>query len=89
MPSAPRKLLLNDEGSSALHFLDLDDPGKNWSYEGPGRDLQLVGAGRILRSSPQGYVELDLNDRAVVRVTVAGAHGVIEWHAAFPMGTPG
>jgi hypothetical protein len=88
MPRAPRKLLVNDEGSSALHFLDLDDPGKNWSYEGPGRDLQLVGAGRLLRSSPQGYVELDLNDRgAVVRtVTVAGAPGGIESARRLPNG---
>jgi len=81
-------MLLNDEGSSALHFLDLDDPGRNWTYQGPGRDLQLIGAGRLLRSSPAGFVELDLNDRGAIlrNVTVAGAPGGIESARRFSNG---
>jgi hypothetical protein len=88
MPRAPRKLLLNDEGSSALHHLDLDDPGQNWSHQGPARDLQLIGAGRVLRSTPQGFAELDLNGRgAVLRdVNVAGAPGGIESARRLPDG---
>lgn len=60
MSRSPRKLLLNDEGSSALHYLDLDAPGNSWSSPGAGRDLQLIGAGRVLRSTPAGFVELSL-----------------------------
>lgn len=59
---APRRLLLNDEGSSALHYLDLEAPAKGWSVAGPGRDLQLIGGGRVLRSTPQGYTELALSN---------------------------
>jgi len=79
VPHAPRKMLLNDEGSSALHHFDLDEPGKSWTYQAPGRDLQLIGKGHLLRSCPQGYVELDLASGAVLRsVTIAGAPGGVE-----------
>jgi hypothetical protein len=80
MSGAPRKLLLNDEGSSAIHFLDLDDPSRNWTHRGLGRDLQLIGAGRVLRSNPLGFAELDLNGGgAVLRdLTVGSAPGPIE-----------
>ncbi|MEO8215256.1 MAG: hypothetical protein ABI560_18800, partial [Myxococcales bacterium] len=60
MSRGPRKLLVNDEGKSTLHFFDRDDPRRSWSHQGPGRDLQLIGQQRVLRSHPQGYVELDL-----------------------------
>jgi len=79
MPRVPRKMLLGDEGSSALHYFDLDQPGKTWTYQAPGRDLQLIGKGHLLRSCPQGYVELDLASGAVLRsVTIAGAPGGVE-----------
>lgn len=70
MSRAPRKLLLNDEGSSALHYLDLDAPARSWSSSGPGRDLQLIGAGRVLRSTPTGFVELALEGGAKLREVV-------------------
>ena len=66
--SPPRELLVNDEGNSALHFIDSDAPPRNWSIQGPGRDLQLIGHGQLLRSQPQGFIELDLaRHGAVVR----------------------
>jgi hypothetical protein len=88
MSRAPRKLLLNDEGNRAIHFLDLDDPGQSWSHQGPGRDLQLIGAGRVLRSTPLGFAELDLNDRGAVlrNVNIAGAPGGIESARRLPGG---
>lgn len=67
MAKAPRRLLLNDEGSSAVHHLDLDAPERCWSFSGPGRDLQLIGNERVLRSTPQGYVELGLADGKLLR----------------------
>ena len=63
----PRRFLLNDEGSAALHYLDLDAPAKNWSFSGPGRDLQPIGQNRVLRSTPAGFVELELEGGRLVR----------------------
>jgi hypothetical protein len=67
----PRQLLVNDEGNAAVHFLDLDSPERSWSYRGPGRDLQLIGRNRVLRSHPQGYIELDLERRGALAMEVA------------------
>jgi hypothetical protein len=88
MPRGPRKMLLGDEGSSALRYFDLDDPGQNWTYQGPGRDLQLIGRRRLLRSAPQGYVELDLTNRGALlrNVVVADAPGGIESARRLPDG---
>jgi hypothetical protein len=61
-----RSLLVNDEGNAALHFIDREFPDRNWSYRNPGRDLQLIGDYRVLRSHPQGFVELDLERRGTV-----------------------
>ena len=77
MPKAPRRLLLNDEGSSAVHLLDLDQPARCWRFSGAGRDLQLIGDDRVLRSTPTGFVELDLNTGTLVReVALSGASGI-------------
>jgi len=80
MLRAPRKLLLNDEGNSALHYIDLDVPSRGFTCEGPGRDLQLVGGGRVLRSTPTGYVEIDLtkNGEIVRSAALAGLPGAVE-----------
>ena len=72
MIKAPRRLLLNDEGSSAVHYLDLDAPGRSWTFSGPGRDLQLIGDNRVLRSTPNGFVELELLGGRLVREVVTG-----------------
>lgn len=76
----PRRLLVNDEGNSTLHFFDLDVPERNWMYRGAGRDLQLIGQQRVLRSAPLGYVELDLSARGarVREISIAGLPGGIE-----------
>jgi hypothetical protein len=77
MTKAPRRLLLNDEGSAAIHHLDLDQPSRNWTYEGAGRDLQLIGDGRLLRSTPTGFIELALADGRLLReVTLPGLPGI-------------
>ena len=88
MVPGPRQLLINDEGNGALHYIDLDTQARNWSLRGPGRDLQLIGGHRVLRSSPAGFVEVDLAARgAIVReVTLAGSPGGIESARRLPNG---
>lgn len=85
----PRKLLVNDEGKMALHYFDLDAPERNWAYQGAGRDLQLIGGHRLLRSQASGYVELDLAAKgAVVRqVELPDAPGGVESARRLPDGT--
>jgi len=75
MSPAPRRLLLNDEGSAALYHLHLDRPDRCWSFNGPGRDLQLIGNDLVLRSTPTGFVELHLEDGEPVR-EVTGLTGI-------------
>jgi outer membrane protein assembly factor BamB len=67
MKPGPRRLLVNDEGSSALHYVDLDAPERCWIFRGAGRDLQLIGEGKVLRSTPTGFVELELATGELVR----------------------
>jgi hypothetical protein len=86
MPKAPRRLLLNDEGSSAVHLLDLDEPARCWRFSGPGRDLQLIGDDRVLRSTPTGFVELDLNTGKLVREVTLGPASGIESARRLPNG---
>jgi len=56
--SQPHRLLLRDEGISKLSYADLDKPDKNWYVSVPaGRDIQLVGKGRVLIGTGKGYEE--------------------------------
>ena len=57
----PRQLLLRDEGLSQLSYVDVSHPENNWYVPLPaGRDLQLVGKGRVLVGTGDGYEEHDL-----------------------------
>jgi hypothetical protein len=63
-----RKLLLRDEGNSAVHYVDLADTSKNWHQTVPvGRDLQLIGARRFLIGTENGYQERSLDGGAVTK----------------------
>jgi hypothetical protein len=63
-----RKLLLRDEGNSAVHYVDLADATKNWHQTVPvGRDLQLIGGGHFLIGTDNGFQERNLNDGTVVK----------------------
>jgi hypothetical protein len=86
MSKAPRRLLLNDEGSSAVHLLDLDEPARCWHFSGAGRDLQLIGGDLVLRSTPTGFVELDLNTGKLVREVALGPSSGIESARRLPNG---
>lgn len=56
-----RQLLLRDEGLSKLDYIDLAHPEKNYFVAIPaGRDLQLVGQGRVLIGTGKGYEERDI-----------------------------
>ena len=72
-----RRMLLRDEGNSALHYVDLGDSANNWHTDIPaGRDLQLVGAGRVLIGTDNGYQEYDIASGALVD-EFAGEAGTI------------
>jgi hypothetical protein len=86
MVKAPRRLLLNDEGSAALHYLDLDTPRRSWTFNGPGRDLQLIGGERVLRSTPSGFVELELDGGRLVREVALNGQAAIESARRLPNG---
>jgi hypothetical protein len=56
-----RKLLLRDEGMSQLSYLDFANPANNWYVPIPvGRDMQLVGNGRVLIGTGDGYEEREI-----------------------------
>src|SRR6478752_7429343 len=66
-----RKLILRDEGLSQLSYVDLAKPSNNWYVPIPaGRDLQLVGNGRVLIGTGTGYEEHEiLTGKKVVELT--------------------
>ncbi len=56
-----RKMLLRDEGLSQLSYVDLANPSANWYLPVPaGRDMQLVGGGRVLIGTGNGYEEREI-----------------------------
>ena len=56
-----RRLLLRDEGKSQLSLEDFANPKNNWYVPVPaGRDIQLVGRGRVLIGTGNGYEERDI-----------------------------
>jgi hypothetical protein len=56
-----RHFLLRDEGMSQLSYIDIANPDKNWYVPVPaGRDIQLVGNGRVLIGTGTGYEERDI-----------------------------
>jgi hypothetical protein len=56
--SQQHRLLLRDEGLSNLSYVDSDKPEKSWIIPvPPGRDMQLVGKGRVLIGTGTGYEE--------------------------------
>lgn len=55
------RLLIRDEGISQLAYIDLDNAAANWYTPLPtGRDVQLVGNGRVLAGTGTGYEEFDM-----------------------------
>jgi hypothetical protein len=58
---ADRKMLLRDEGISQLAYIDIANPANNWYVPvPPGRDMQLIGNGRILIGTGNGYEEHEI-----------------------------
>ncbi len=56
-----RRLLLRDEGKSQLSYIDIANPDKNWYEPVPaGRDIQLVGNGRVLIGTGNGFEEREI-----------------------------
>ncbi len=56
-----RHFLLRDEGLSQLAYIDQANPSKNWYALIPtGRDMQLIGNGRVMIGTDNGYEEHDI-----------------------------
>ena len=56
-----RRLILRDEGLSQLSYVDLANTKNNWYVAVPaGRDLQLVGNGRVLIGTGTGFEEREI-----------------------------
>jgi len=56
-----RRLLLRDEGLSQLSYINIGNPLGNWIVKVPsGRDIQLVGSGRVLIGTGNGYEEYEI-----------------------------
>jgi outer membrane protein assembly factor BamB len=65
------KLLLRDEGMSKLSFLNTGDQ-TGWQVDvPPGRDLQLVGQGRVLLGTATGYEERSILTGEKIKEIVA------------------
>lgn len=59
--SSPRHFLLRDEGISQLAYIDESNSANNWYVSIPtGRDMQLVGNGRVLVGTGNGYQEYEI-----------------------------
>ncbi len=65
-------MLLRDEGLSQLSYVDLAHPENNWYVPIPtGRDMQLVGNGRVLVGTGDGYQEHEIQTgRKVAELTL-------------------
>lgn len=56
--SVSHTMILRDEGLSQLSLMNMANPQKNWVVKVPaGRDLQLVGNGRVMIGTGNGYEE--------------------------------
>jgi hypothetical protein len=53
---------LRDEGLSQLAYINQANPSKNWYMPIPtGRDIQLIGNGRVLIGIDNGYEEREIS----------------------------
>ena len=67
----PKRFLLRDEGLSQLSYEDIAHPENNWYVKvPPGRDIQLVGQGKVLIGTGNGYEERNItNGEKVAELT--------------------
>ena len=76
----PRQLLLRDEARSMVSYVEIGNPAAGWQVAVPyGRDMQLVGDGRFLIGTDNGYEERALADGAMV-AEQAGFAGTLSAH---------
>lgn len=70
-PSTHNELILYDDDGK-LWYVNNTEPAKSWSASsGSGRDLQLIGSGRVMLGKGNGWDEYQLSDGK----QVAGQHG--------------
>lgn len=70
-PPAHRELILYDDDGK-LWYVNNAEPARNWSVaSGTGRDLQLIGAGRVMLGKSNGWSEYLLSDGSMVGGTAS------------------
>jgi hypothetical protein len=70
--TSPRELIVYDDSNGRLLYLNSATPSLNWaSSSGAGRDVQLVGNGRVMLGKADGWDEYRVSDG----VKVSGQHG--------------
>jgi hypothetical protein len=68
----PSQLIVYDDSNGRLLYLNSANPSLNWaSNSGTGRDVQLVGNGRVMLGKADGWDEYRVSDG----VNVGGQHG--------------
>jgi hypothetical protein len=70
--SAPQSLIVYDDSNGRLLYVNNANPSVSWtSNSGTGRDLQLVGGGRVMLGKSDGWDEYQLSNGA----KASGQHG--------------
>lgn len=73
------ELILYDDNGGQLLYVNNANPGKNWtSKSGTGRDLQLIGGGKVMLGKSDGWDEYSLTNG----MKVGGQHGFSGTQAA-------
>lgn len=74
------RLILADEGSGKVHYVNLAVPSEKWSVSCSNRDLQLVGKDILMVSDNggSGYSEISIKTGALIRhLSIAGVNSGI------------
>lgn len=77
-PPMHKELILYDDDGK-LWYVNNEEPAMGWSVQsGTGRDLQLIGDGRVMLGKSNGWVEYRLSDGAMVggRTSFSGVQSV-------------
>jgi hypothetical protein len=83
-PRDKRRMIVHDEGTDTLHYLDLANAAHAWSTPTTtwSRGLQLVGNGRVLGSRNDGYEEYDIETGKILKQVKAFANTVSVYRMA-------
>jgi len=77
--STPQQLILYDDSNGRLLYINNANPAANWiATTGMGRDVQLVGGGRVMLGKFDGWDEYQLSDGTKVGTGQHGFPGTLD-----------